>query len=127
MSRRVQDAITDGIACPGVEKDRLRTRALAGVLLTGDPARRNGLRRASRTCALWARISEHPGQTDTGGPRKVSRRVQDAITDGIACPGAEKGRLRTRALAGVLPTGDPARRNGPPRGPRRIRSMADYT
>jgi len=46
VSRRLQEAITDDIARPEVENDCFGRRALAGVLLTGGFARRNGLRRA---------------------------------------------------------------------------------
>ena len=60
-------------------------------------------RRSPRTCALWARIFEGPGQTGTGWPKKVSRRAQavrarrmgreaegdrfgPSLQGGLACP-----------------------------------------
>ena len=89
VSRRVQDAPADLGAGRRAEGDRFGPRLLAAVFAaTRLTARRVG-RGPRLTCALWARVSKGPGQTDTGWPKKVSRRVQDAPAHLGAGGGAE--------------------------------------
>jgi len=93
VSRRVQDAPADLGAGSGVEGDRLGPSLLAAVFAAARFIGRGVGRRPSRTCALWARISEGPVQTDAGCPKKVSRRVQEAPADLGAGSGVEGDRL----------------------------------
>jgi len=97
VSRRAQEAIPDDLARPGVDAPRFRLRPLAGVLATRDSARRNRRRRAGRTCTLWARVSEQPGSTDSGGPKKVSRRAQAPVDGHTTRMSSGKPRREKRA------------------------------
>ena len=54
-----------------------------------------------RACALWDRVFARPAQTDAGWPKKVSRRVQEAITDDPARAEAMNHCWGPCALAGV--------------------------
>ena len=78
VSRRVQAARADLRVGGGVKGNHFGPSFLAGVVVIAGFAGRCVGRRPSRTCALWARLSEGPVQTDTGWSKKVSRRVQAA-------------------------------------------------
>ena len=104
MSRRVQDPVTDLTASREAEAGILGPHALAGMFATAGLAGPAGRRGASRTCTLWDRVFARPGQTDAGWPKKVSRRVQDPVTDLTASREAEAGSVGPRALAGMFVT-----------------------
>ena len=81
MSRRAQDAVIDSLGLAMAGGDCFATCALPGVFVVAGFAPRDGRRWLSPSCTLWVRISRVPGQTETGWPKKVSRRAQDAIID----------------------------------------------
>ena len=80
VSRRAQAPISGDPAYAEVCGDCFAPGSLAGVFVTMDSAGLEGRRRAPRTCALWARISGAPVSSDTGWPKKVSRRAQAPIS-----------------------------------------------
>jgi len=63
---------------------------------------RRDRRRLPRTCTRWARVFGGPVQTDSGWPKKVSRRVQEASAILRAGGGAQGDCFGLSLLAGVL-------------------------
>ena len=110
MSRRVQEAITDDPARAEAMNHCWNPCALAGVFVAKDFVRRNTYQRDPRACALWDRVFARPAQTDAGWPKKVSRRVQEAITDDAARAEAVNHCWNPCALAAVRPKPSPPHR-----------------
>jgi len=108
---RLHTAALDDTASPGPRGYCLGPGALAGVVSNAGFAQRSSAGTSPRTCALWARVSGRPGQTDAGWPKKVSRRVQEAASDDTAHPGPRGDCLVPRALAGVVPNAGFAQRS----------------
>ena len=112
VSRRLQDATPFDLVRPGVKAGCLGAGVLAGVFVAAGLACRDGRRTSPPTCALWARIFEGPGSTDSGWPKKVSRRLQDATPFDLVRPAVNAGCLGAGVLAVVFVVAGFACRDG---------------